>query len=185
MTTTIGYHICMRTMILGLLLTTTLVSAEDSPLVALAKRTNRTVSKKPVITNATLSGSAGKGRVSMSSGEAVPLPSIAAAPARAQSAAAVAAAAATPATPQAPATAAPAATTPATPAPAVSAYGASTVRNIDPQSSARAIAPASTGRTIEAASTSRTIEATNAGRIDPQSTARNIQPQAVPAQPPQ
>lgn len=159
----------MRTIVVGLLLATAVVSAEDSPLVALAKRSNRTVSKTRVITNDTVGGGS-RGRVSMSTGEAVPLPRTGAAPAPA----------AAPATPQAPPTPQAPATPQATTPPAASPYGTSTVRNVEPQSSARVIAPASSGRTIAPASTSRTIDATNAGRIDPQSTARNIQPQAVP-----
>jgi hypothetical protein len=147
----------MRTLMLGLLLTTAMVSAaEDSPLVALAKRTNRKAAKTPVITNATLAGSTiGKGRVSMPAGEALPLPRV--------PSAAAPQAAATPAAAPAPraAAAAPVATT--TPA-----YPSSTARIIEPQSSIRSIVPSA------------------AAGMAPQSTARNVETQAVaPVKPPQ
>jgi len=165
------YHSHMRkAMLLIAFAGAAMASAEDSPLVALAKRTNRKAAKAPVITNETLAR--GKGRVSLPEGEPAPLPSIAT-----TSASAVATAAAT--TPQPvqqperPRVAPPAApVTPAQNAPA------STVRNIEPQSSARFITPAaSTVRTVQPSAAAPVNPQSTAGRIDPQSTVRNIDPQ--------
>ena len=130
---------------IGLLLTTAMVSAaEDSPLVALAKRTNRKAGKTPVITNATLGASTtGKGRVSMPEGEALPLPSV---PASA------APKAAAPAAAPAPRAAAAAPAAPATPA-----YPSSTARIIEPQSSIRSIVP-SAAAGMAPQSTARNVE---------------------------
>src|SRR5687767_10909702 len=60
-----------------LLLVAGVASAEDSPLVALAKRTNRKASKTPVITNQTV----GRGRIAIPTGGAPPTPAAAATPA--------------------------------------------------------------------------------------------------------
>jgi len=142
----------LRTMIVLLLVAAT-VSAEDSPLVALAKRTNRKASKTPVITNETVARS--KGRLSMAGGEtprtqptlmpastATPESSSAASPSYAQGTAAAA---------------------------TVSSYPSSTVRNVEPQSSARTVASQSTARTVEPSSL--------AGRIEPQSSAQTVRPE--------
>src|SRR5688572_27283292 len=100
------------------------VSAEDSPLVALAKRTNRKASKTPVITNDTIAAT--KGRISMGGGEGTTTASntkATSAPA-AKAPAAKAAASPAPPTPQA----APAASQTPAAAP-VNAAHSSTVRN--------------------------------------------------------
>ncbi|HUR79408.1 MAG TPA: hypothetical protein VM733_01485 [Thermoanaerobaculia bacterium] len=163
----------MRTLVIGMLLATAMVSAEDSPLVALAKRSNRAKSKIPVITNQSVAHS--KGRFSQSSGDAV-----------------------TPVTVAAPSPAAPtpvAAATPvaAKPAPAVNpritmpgevgsgAYGASTARIIEPQSSARNIDPTGVRATAPTAAT-QPMGPTIVQPVTPQSSARNIAPVAAPIQ---
>src|SRR3954447_11397262 len=53
--------------LLAFLLFAGVASAQDSPLVALAKHSNRTASKRPVITNDTLATL--KGRISFAAGE--------------------------------------------------------------------------------------------------------------------
>jgi len=161
----------LRTTILLFLVAVASVAwAEDSPLVALAKRTNRKASSRPVITNETVAAS--KGRISVSSAEPVKSSSP-----RATGAPAPAA----PSQPQARATtaAAPANPQPATPAAPTSGYPASTARNIEPTSSAQTITPQSTARTIDPSTGARTIDPqSTAGTIQPASTARNIEPQA-------
>ena len=156
---------------LALLLTTAVVMAQDSPLVALAKRTNRKASKTPVITNETVARS--KGRVSLPAGDtqavaaALPaLPTPTAAPTAQEE------------TPRQPARAATAAATAPYTAPATT-----TVRNITPESTARTIMP-ETARTIEPATTARQITPqSTVPTVQPASTARNIQPQT--SNPPQ
>jgi hypothetical protein len=154
--------------IVALCLATAFVSAsaEDSPMVALAKRTNRKASKAPVITNETLANS--KGRMSMSSGETVPPPAIALTPSPTVQAATKPAAQTIPAASFQPAT------RPADPN--------STVRNIEPQSSARYITPQSTARTTQAPTAPNITPQSSNTNITPASTARNITPQAVPPQ---
>jgi hypothetical protein len=164
----------MLRMTLALLLVTFTASAQDSALVALAKRTNRKPAQAPVITNDTVGGS--KGRVSFGSSEQ-------AAPASGANAS----------TPRAKKTATPAATPSAkTPPPAATDAAkepekadapvkSTTVRSIEPQSTARTIAPPTSARTIEATSGARLIPA-QAGTVrttQPQSTARSIQPQST------
>lgn len=166
-----------------LLLATFAVSAEDSPMVALAKRANRKASKTPVITNDTVAAS--RGRFSQPTGEAPVQP-----PTRPTTA--TASTIATTVTPPAPARPPEVATVPA-PRPqqpvalpgqvGSGAFAPSTARNIEPQSTARNITPAATTvSTIQPQSSARTIQTTSGQPITPQSTARNIQPQAVPVQ---
>ena len=168
----IRYHFVMIRTALALTLVAAFASAEDSPLVALAKRTNRKVSKTPVITNETLAQS--KGRFSASTAEPAPLP-------RAVTTASSIANAQPAAQPQ---TAA-ASSVPATPAPrpiqpaVAPAYGTSTVRNIDPATSARNIEPQSTARTITPSAPPTVTPQSSARNVQPSSTARNIQPQVV------
>jgi hypothetical protein len=156
----------MRKILVVLLVVAGSVSAQDSPLVALAKRTNRKASKTPVITNATVAAS--QGRMSMAAGEAAAAQSQTATPA----AAATEAAAATPAAvPPAPAVQYVAPKTITRAAPVVTSYmpqPASTARNIEVQSTAVTIAPVSTVQNIEPASSARTVE--------PPSSARNVEP---------
>jgi hypothetical protein len=112
-----------------MLLAATLVSAEDSPLVALAKRANRAKSKTTVITNETVLQS--KGRFSQAPGAAMttvaPLPSTPAA--------------AAPTPPASPAARAPRESTTQPGEIGSGAYGASSARMIEPQSTARNITP--------------------------------------------
>ena len=152
----------MLRLMLVVLLLTSFASAADSPLVALANRTNRKASKTRVITNETLAAS--KGRISVASGEAAGpsagrrLPPAPAPPPRVA--------------PQQAQTAAPSATT--TPA-----YAPTTARNIEPSSSAQSITPQSTAGTIQPSSGARRIDPQNTSRtIQPASTARTIEPQA-------
>ena len=161
----------MRTIAFGLLLAATLVSAEDSPLVALAKRATRAKSKTMVITNETVTHS--KGRFSQASGDsttAAPAPAAAATPVPA------------PRSQQNPAVlTAPLKTT--LPGEVGSgAYGPSTARIIEPQSSARNIEPTGARPTAPAATTVQTIGPTVVAPVTPQSTARNITPTAAPIQ---
>ena len=137
------------------------VSAADSPLVALSKRTNRKASKTPVITNHTLASRARLAIATTETTEAAP---------------ATETAAPTP----------PPATTPSAPtgakvtvAGAGPGYSSTTVRNIAPSSSAQTVAPQSTGRALEPASGARTVapQAT-APTVQPQSTARTVDPTA-------
>ena len=167
--------------IVGLFLIASVVSAEDSPLVALAKRANRKASKTPVITNETVARS--RGRFSLPAGQET------ATAAEVKSASAVPSAATPPPVPMP----TPAVTPPPAPAPAqgvtpgtlgTGAYAASTARNIVPQSSVRNIEPQSSARTTLPASTARSIPAPTAPIVVPESTARNIQPQAAPVQKP-
>lgn len=140
--------------------------AEDSPLVALAKRSHRAESKTPVITNDTLIKS---GRASFATGDPANAPTLP----PAQSAPAPAASAPSPATP----VAQPRFNYPAPGADAQQATSSS-VRNIDPtQSTVRYIEPQSTVRNIDTAVTVRNIDPqSTANNIDPQSTARTIEP---------
>jgi hypothetical protein len=167
----------MRLGIAVLVLAAFTVSAqEDSPLVALAKRSNRKASKTPVITNATVSGS--KGRVSFGGGEngqttaALPAPTIAAATAAAPNAKAqpakAAAASAKPAYPAA------TAQMPASSGPASSA----TFKPIT--STATYVAPPSSARTMPATSAVPVAGAQNTVRtVQPTSSARNIDAQVA------
>jgi hypothetical protein len=149
----------MRKALIVALLTAALVSAtsaEDSPLVALAKRTNRKATPKaPVITNEMVSKS--KGRLSMAGGDGTT---------------------ATNSAPTLPPAAAPAPATTTTPPP----VGVPVVRVTSAPapaypSSARNIDPQSTVQFRDAQASARTIDPTSgAGRIDPQSTAGTIQP---------
>ncbi|HYH07740.1 MAG TPA: hypothetical protein VEK11_11855 [Thermoanaerobaculia bacterium] len=155
----------MRKIVLGLLLVTTVASAEDSPLVAAAKRTNRKAPKSRVITNDTLARSGG-GRMAVASGEAKPLPVV------------------PPSTTPAPApqsTSRPSPTTVPAPAPAMGdGTPYTSARNIDPQASARTIAPTSSITVAPPPSSAGRIDPSSSGRnIDPSSSARNIEPQAV------
>src|SRR5436853_5077915 len=124
--------------LLAFLLFAGIASAQDSPLVALAKHSNRSTSKRPVITNDTLATL--KGRISFTAGETPsgPVPTYVPAPP-------------TPAPHAAPTT---------SPAPAVTAEDyslPSTARNIAPQTSASTTAPQSTARTIEPVSGARNV----------------------------
>lgn len=162
---------------LALLLFAAVASAQDSPLVALAKRSNRAASKTVVITNETLATS--KGRVSTSESETqVAQTTSAPAPATSPAPAAAPQAAAKPAT--RPASAASAVVPPpaeySLPSTARNIEPQSTVRNVDPQSTVRNVDPQSTVKNIDPQSTARTI--------DPQTTARNVEPQTT-NQPPQ
>lgn len=135
---------------LAFLLLAGVASAQDSPLVALAKRTHRTASKTPVITNESLATL--KGRVSFAAGQTQSAPAPAYVPASSAPG------------PQA-------RTTSAAPAVPVDYSLPSSARNIEPQVSARTTMPESSAHTIEPTSGARTIE--------PQSTARTIEPQVV------
>ena len=153
-----------KTAIGVLLFVSVVAQAEDSPLVALAKRTNRKASKTPVITNETVAKSGG--RVSIASGPATPLPVL----------------------PPAPAVATAAPTAPAKEAPSTTDVGPpTTARNIDPASSARTIDPASGAGQIEPQSyTVRSIDptTTTVRSIDPASSAQNVAPQTSTGRPP-
>lgn len=165
-----SYHVCMiRVAAVAFLLVTVSAAAEDSPLVALAKRTNRQASKRPVITNETLAKSSNK--VSFASGDSLPAPALPKAPS-------------TP-TSQQTANSPVAQNAPKDLAGQAGNYPTSTARTIDPQSSARTIDPQSTAGTIQPTSdTVRQINPTStAANIQPQSTAQNIVPQT--ANPPQ
>ena len=163
----------MRTIAFGLLFAATMLSAEDSPLVALAKRANRAKSKSMVITNETVTHS--KGRFSQASGDGATV-TVATAPSPAA------------ATPTAGAT--PAASRPAAaPSQRITlpgevgsgAYGASTARIIEPQSSARNIEPTG-ARATAPVGTTQPMGPTVVAPVMPQSSARNITPTAAPIQ---
>ncbi|HWW62138.1 MAG TPA: hypothetical protein VN181_12280 [Thermoanaerobaculia bacterium] len=145
-------------MIVAILLVAGVASAEDSPLVALAKRTNRKGSKTPVITHETLANSVGRvstaAETTTSSSAPFTVPPVV-----------------MPAAPAPPKRELTAAST--EPAPETG-YPASTARNVEAQSSARTIDPSSGAGRIEAQSTVRTIQ--------PESSAQNIPAQAVPPQ---
>lgn len=153
----------MRKTIVVLVLAAGVVSAQDSPLVALAKRTNRKASKTPVITNDRVAKS--NGRISLAGGEGQALPAAAPAP---------------PAEPRQVAAVVPA--TPAASAPAPASL-TTTVRNIEPQSSARFIPAQSSARTIDPIAVRPVVPQSTAPTVQPQSTARNIAPQSS-TQPP-
>jgi hypothetical protein len=157
---------------LALLLLATVAAADDSPLVALAKRSKRTASKTPVITNETLEAS--KGRISYAA-DASSTPSTSApVPAAAKSTA-------VPADSQ-PRKQAPAAGPAAT---AATEYSLpSTARNIEPQSTVTLTTPQSTVHNVDPQSTARAADPQSTARnVDPQSTARNIEPAAVNPKP--
>jgi hypothetical protein len=160
----------MRKTVLGILLVAASVSfAQDSPLVAAAKKTNRKNPKTTVITNDTVGK--GSGRVSYASGAPKPLPVV---PATTSTA---------PATPAQKADNTPRPTNQPPATDPVSGYQ-TTVRNIEPQSTIRTTTPQAT--TARAPQTVPTTMPNSAGRnIDPSSSARNVQPTVVqPAQPP-
>lgn len=141
--------------------------AQDSPLVALAKRTNRKASKSKVITNETLVTASSRGRVSVATGDtsAPPPPPAEVTPAGQRSYVVSS-------TPAAPREIAPEPT-----------YPAASVRNIDPASSARSVAPASTARSVDASNGVRYIDPQSTSRtIQPGSSAQNIQPQSTQPQ---
>src|SRR6266576_1102851 len=135
---------------LALLLLAAVASAEDSPLVALAKRSNRSASKRPVITNETVAAS--KGRISFTAGNTQ----------SGQATSAEIPAAATPTVvPPVPAQAGRSATRVYPPASAAAAptqeYALpTTARNVEPQSSVRNVEPSSSVRNIDPQSTVRT-----------------------------
>ena len=153
------------TMVLLAAMAVSAASAEDSPLVALAKRTNRKASKTPVITNEMVARS--QGRLSMPAGEtpsasnalpplspaSTPRPATTRAAGPSKSQATVATTTATPTT---------------TPTTATPNGPSSTARSYEIQSTARTVTPQSTVRTVEPYS--------GAGRIEAQSTAQTIQP---------
>jgi hypothetical protein len=152
-----------------------LLSADDSSLVALAKRTNRKTSKTPVITNDTVRTS--KGRISQSAGEptsASSQPSAAPAPAAAP---AMTAATASTAKPQPTKASAPA-NSQATAAAATTSSknpASTTVRYVEPQSTARTSVPESTARSSEPTSGVKSVEPTITARtVTPESTAKNV-----------
>ncbi|HVG24073.1 MAG TPA: hypothetical protein VND45_07970 [Thermoanaerobaculia bacterium] len=155
-----------KTIFAVLVLSAAVVSAEDSPMVALAKRSNRKASKAPLITNETIARS--RGHVSLPAGTAVNAP----APLPATVDAATTPAAAP--TPRA------AATEPARTDALGRSYAPSSARNIAPESTARNITPTSSARTINPTTAAGNITPqTTAGRIDPRSTARTITPQST------
>lgn len=162
------YYLQMRNLTLAILLLASVsVLADDSDLVALAKRTHRATSKTPVITNDTLAAS--KGRISISSGTASPpAPAPAAMPAVsttsapapkpvAQHAAGVAVA------PNRVSAPIDNVTLPAEVAP--TAPQTSSVHYSPAEGTARSVTPESTARNIEPTSTARNIQ--------PESTVRN------------
>lgn len=145
---------------LALLLVAGIASAEDSPLVAAAKRSNRQASKTPVITNSTLAKS--RGRLSTASEQLPPLPSPTVAPGT---------------KPAAPAPARDETRTTQTQQPATPA---STARMIEPSSSARSTAPTSSARSVEPTSGVRNTDPSSTARtVQPQSTAKTVNPQAA------
>jgi hypothetical protein len=164
---------------LGLLLVATVASAsaQDSPLVALAKRTNRKAPKTTVITNETVA--AASGRLSMPAGDA----SKAAAPATSSTARPEAQVNGASVQTVAPPPAAKAKAQPQTAeqprrTTVRNIQPESTARNLDPASSARNIQPESTVRNVQPESSARNVEpATTARNIEPASTARNIEPE--------
>lgn len=160
----IRYHFSMLRMTAVVVLGSAVVlTAADSPLVALAKRTNRSASKTPVITNATLAQHSGRISIATdvenASKQAPKLP---------------------PATPrQEPARTAvsPAAAPRPTITMATPVNPSTTVRNIEPQSTAVTVTPQSTAGVIQGTSSVQSITPqSTAGTITPQSTARTITP---------
>lgn len=135
----------MRRMIPLLLLIAAVASAEDSPLVALAKRTNRKASRTPVITNEMVARS--NGRLSMPAGETIN-------PANSLPPLAPAAAAAT----TKPANAASNTGTVEPQSPIRFLSPQSTARNIDPSSGAVRITPQITAQTVQPESTAQTVQ---------------------------
>jgi len=152
----------MRKLTLAILLLAGVsVLADDSDLVALAKRTHRATSKTPVITNDTLAAS--KGRISISSGPAsAPAPAPAAMPAVSTTTSA-----------PAPQHAAGVAVAPnRVSAPIDNVSMPAEVAPTAPQTSSVHYSPAEgTARSVTPESTARNIE--------PTSTARNIQPEST------
>jgi hypothetical protein len=146
----------MRRTALAILLLAGIASAEDSPLVALAKRTNRKAPKSPVITNQTIGTHAG--RVSFAGGQMPPINLTA--PPDSSSAKATNTTQTTAATATTQTTA-----TPTPPSTARNIQPPSSARNVDPSSGARAVAPQSTGATVPPASTAQTVQ--------PQATAKS------------
>jgi hypothetical protein len=170
----IRYHSFMLRIILVSLVFAGVVSAQDSPLVALAKKSNRKASKTPVITHQTL---ANRDRIAVPAAEpapaAEPTPATAAHPAVAPAPATAATPATAPAKPAAPAGARVAV------AAVPSNYSGTTVRNIEPSSSAQVIAAQSTAATTPLTSGAGRFEPQATGRaVQPASTARSVQPQA-------
>ena len=163
------YYLWMRKLALAvLLLASVSVLADDSALVAMAKRTHRAASKTPVITNDTLAAS--KGRISVASGTAsAPAPSSYTPPSTsAPQHAGVAVA---------PNKLAPTYDNFTVPQAVAGTAPQSSVRNTPVESTARSEAPSSSARTIQPESTAR--------NIDPESTVRNadkILPQQQPKQ---
>ncbi len=156
-------------------------SAQDSPLVALAKRTNRKASKTPVITNETVAAS--KGRLSTAAGDTTASTST-------QTAVVAGTVSPAPMAPQAKAKAEAQAqaqaATPEVPAYRTPTNPASTVRNIEPQSSARNTDPQITARTIDPSAAPENANPQSTARtIAPESTARTIQPQQTTSKPQQ
>ncbi|HET7437392.1 MAG TPA: hypothetical protein VFN10_21990 [Thermoanaerobaculia bacterium] len=157
----------MRTLTTAvLLLTATVVAADDSPLVALAKRSHRNAPASAiVITNETLAKSGG--RLSVASGEARPInlpPAADVAPA----------ANATPANKPA------AAAAPVAPAVDLDNYPVSSARKIEPQITARTIDAQSTARTIDPVVAPIAPPPMTVQVYEPQGSARVIEPQVVP-----
>jgi hypothetical protein len=148
---------------LALLLVAGVASAADSPLVALAKRTNRKAPKTAVITNDNLA--TGNGRVSTGSQPSGTAPT---------------------ATPAAQATQAAPATSPAPAptgariagAPAPVETPTTSVRNVEAQSTARNVEPTVTSRSVDAPTTAKYVTPlATAKSNEPPSTVRNIDPQ--------
>ena len=161
----------MRKLTLAILLLASVsVFADDSDLVALARRTHRAASKTPVITNDTLAAS--KGRISISSGSAS-TPTVTPAPASYTPAS-------TPAAPHASVAVAPNKLAPTydnvtVPNAVATTAPQSSVRYTPAESTARSETPASTAHNIQPDSTARNIE--------PESTVRNAD-KIMPQQPP-
>lgn len=150
--------ISMRILTIVVFLTATLAVAndavaDDSVLVALAKRTNRQASKTPVITNETLATSTG--RISVASGDAKATPS---APSTTTATGAKVSVIAVPANP--------------TGGTARNIPAQSTATNEAPRSSAANAQPQSTARAADASSTASNSSVNSSARYsEPQSTA--------------
>jgi len=157
------YYLQMRKLTLAILLLASVSAlADDSDLVALAKRTHRATSKTPVITNDTLAAS--KGRISISSGTA----STPAATPAVMPAVSTSTPAAKPVAQQASVAVAPNRVS----APIDNVTVPAAVASTEPQSSSVHYTPAeSTARIMTPESSARDIQ--------PQSTARNIQPEST------
>jgi hypothetical protein len=169
-----GYYLIMVRTIIALSLVAGFAYAEDSPLVALAKRTNasRKPSKRMVITNETLTGS--RTQLTTAGGQQT-TPATTTDPLVAW----LNSPSALPAAVRTPSEAAPE-SLPATD----SAYPATTARTIEPSITAVTIVPESTIRTIEPSSGAQSIEPESTARSIPtESTANTIEPQV--AKPPQ